>query len=174
MTRYYDSHFIIIHNDSNKEIQSYSNSSSSLTWFSILGKELLAFLHPTIPHLESFYTLNLFHALDIIFDVIVREILQILPMSSGAPFGAVYLKVSITVPVFGLVTNCVFDPLSLSIKQAQLLIHLTFYPNIQMRQDQAEFRFSVYLSSRYDFVIDEIGRRKWISNYQSVGCNTTP
>ena len=81
MTRYHDSHFIIIHNDSNKEIQSYSHLSSSLTWFSILGKELLAFLHPTIPHLESFYTLNLFHVLDIIFDVIVREILQILPMS---------------------------------------------------------------------------------------------
>lgn len=163
MTRCYDSHFIIIHNDSSKEIKSYSHLSSSLTWFSILGKELLAFLHPTIPHLESFYTLDLFHALDIFFDVIVREILQILPMSSStsnAPFGAVYLKVSISVPVFGLVTNCVFDPLSLSIKRAQLLIHLTLHPNSQMKQDQAEFRLSVYLSCRYNFVIDEIGRRK--------------
>lgn len=73
-------------------------------------------------------------------------------MSSGAPFGAVYLKVSISVPVFGLVTNCEFDPLSLSIKRAQLLIHLTLHPNSQMRQDQAEFRLSVYLSCRYDFV----------------------
>lgn len=88
-----------------KNIQSYCHASSSSTSFAVSNirqRFVLAFLHPAIPRLESFHTLNLFGALDVICDIVIGEILATFvtntsAVSSGTPFGAIYLKDSITV-----------------------------------------------------------------------------